>query len=574
MPANYHDKESQAWRIADALRGSVLAEDVYPLVYAARHALKSEARGDSSEESLLDAAEGDADIKAAIEVAIRRLPANCSIDQLLDIVGGLDEDSVNVYLQQAPSSRGIFGGENSTPDGIAKLALALLDINDHDRVIDYGCGKGDFLEMAYAQCPAADYLGVDVNPGVLAVAKMRSKTISSKVDYAVDDLFRYYEENIAGNPVDKAFSNYPWGLRTKNLRGTSKYVDNVLKGQERYGRPSSADWVFNRVLVDSLAADGTAVAIMSDGACFNGVDRRVREYFVKNGFIKAIVALPKGVFAPYTMIPTSLVVLCPGGAKEIRFVDASDLGTSNRRGCSLDDDAVAAIIERMSIDSERSVSKAMNEVAAREYDLSARRYLEKEIEVPNGVALGSLSAITRGVLVKAADLDALFCQEDTGISYLELRNISDGCIDDELPNLKELNTRLERGCVEDGDLLISKSGAPFKVAVAEVPEGRKILVKDNLYIVRVDREKINPYYLAAFFASPLGRETLARGAVGTAIPNVPIRALSSMKVPLESAERQKEVANAYLAKIDEIKVLKLRLNRARQEVTDLFSEEG
>ena len=61
--------------------------------------------------------------------------------------------------------------------------------------------------------------------------------------------------------------------------------------------------------------------------------------------------------------------------------------------------------------------------------------------------------------------------------------------------------------------------------------------------------------------------------VGTAIPNLPIRALSSIRVPLEDAERQKAVADAYLAKTDEIKVLKLRLSRARQEITDLFDEE-
>ena len=190
------------------------------------------------------------------------------------------------------------------------------------------------------------------------------------------------------------------------------------------------------------------------------------------------------------------------------------------------------------------------------------------------VNLGSVATITRGASVRAAELDALACEEDTGISYLNLGNISDGGIDDELPNLSSLDPKLEKYCIRDGNVLISKSGAPFKVAVAEVPEGRKVLANDNLYVLEVDRDKIDPHYLAAFFLSPAGKELLAREAVGTAIPNVPIRALSAIKVPLLDADRQKAIANAYLAKTDEIKVLKLRLEKARGEIADLFDEEG
>lgn len=93
-------------------------------------------------------------------------------------------------------------------------------------------------------------------------------------------------------------------------------------------------------------------------------------------------------------------------------------------------------------------------------------------------------------------------------------------------------------------------------------------------MLSVNREKIDPHYLAAFFSSPSGKELLAREAVGTTIPSVPIKALSNIKVPLEDADRQKTVADAYLAKTDEIKLLKLRLSRARQELADLFDEEG
>ncbi|MGN0035233.1 MAG: class I SAM-dependent DNA methyltransferase, partial [Coriobacteriales bacterium] len=317
-----------------------LAEGAYLLVYAIREMGTAEISEAALDGALLEAVGGSDEIAQEVKATIDRLHDDNALERLANTVAATDSATVEAYLMHGPSPREAFGGENSTPRGVAKLALEILDVKDGERVIDYGCGRGDFLEQAAALCPSADFLGVDSNRDALAIAKIRSKVSGSAISYALDDIFCYYDANVASNPVQKAFSNYPWGMRTKDLKRTSKYIDKVLKGEERYSRPTSSDWVFNRVLVDSLDQEGVAVGIMSNGACFNGVDRPVREYFVNNGFVKAVIALPKGVFAPYTMIPTSLVVLCPGGSQEVRFVDATDLGTDNRRGSSIDDGAV------------------------------------------------------------------------------------------------------------------------------------------------------------------------------------------------------------------------------------------
>ena len=224
---------------------------------------------------------------------------------------------------------------------------------------------------------------------------------------------------------------------------------------------------------------------------------------LRTASLKRLSRYPRGIFAPYTMIQTSFVILTAGGSKGVRFVDATDLGTNDRRSCSIDETAIDAIVERLGADSEKSVFKTLDEIAARDFDLSAKRYLEKEIEVPNGVELGSVAKIMRGASVRAAELDALVCDEDTGLSYLNLGNISDGSIDDDLPNLSTLDTKLEKYRIHNGDVLISKSGAPFKVAVAEVPEDRKIIANGNLYVLSVNRDKIDPHYLVRVFLEPI-----------------------------------------------------------------------
>lgn len=562
-----------AWRVADAMRGvsaSPSAEGVYSCAYLA-YFIKSSDKSYASLSEAAVAASGDDPI---VQEAINNAIANADADRFLAMVNKVSLNDLHTYLLAGSVTDSPMRGESSTPNGIAALVLSILDVQEGDKVVDFGSGVGGFLEHAAKAAVGARLVGVELNRNHVAAARMRAKVSGSGVVYECGDMFEYYEDAIASSKADKAFSNYPWGMRTKHLEGRSEYLEKVLKGMSEYGRPTSADWVFNRLLVDSITEDGLAVGIMTNGSAFNGADARVRKYFIENGWIRAAVSLPAGVFAPWTNIATTLVVLGHGDAGEVRLVDATDLGTKERRGVILTEEDVRVIVGRLGVDSEKSALVSVRELAEREYTLSGNRFLQKEIKLTNPVAFGDLIVdVTRGASLRAKELDELTCDEDTGIHYLNLGNITDGSIDDELPCLKKLDPKLEGYCLKTGDLLLSKNGAPYKVAVADVPEERKILANGNLYIIKLNREKIDPYYVAAFLNGPDGKETLARASKGTVIPNLPLSELRAIKLPLETAETQARVAAAYRAKLDEIGVLKLRLTRAREELVDLFNEE-
>lgn len=561
-----------AWRAADVMRGVVASpsnEDAYSCAYLA-YFIKS---GEKSYASLSEAAAVAAADDLIVQEAIDSAVANVDDEKFLAAANRVSLDDLRTYLLAGPVTDGPVSGESTTPDGIVALAQSILDVREGDKVVDFGSGVGGFLEHAAKATAGARLVGVELNRAHVAAARMRAKVSGSGVTYECDDMFTYYEDVIASSKVNKAFSNYPWGMRTKHLEGRSEYLGKVLKGMSEYGRPISADWVFNRLLVDSITEDGLAVGIMTNGSAFNGVDARVRKYFIENGWIRAAVSLPAGVFTPWTNIATTLVVLSHGHASEVRLVDATDLGTKERRGVTLTEEDVQVIVERLGVDSEKSALVSVQELAGREYTLSANRFLQKEIKLTNPVAFGDLIVnVTRGASLRAKELDELTCNEDTGIHYLNLGNITDGSIDEGLPCLKELDPKFEGCCLKTGDLLLSKNGTPYKIAVAEVPEGRKILANGNLYIIKLDAEKVDPYYVAAFLNSPDGRETLARASRGSVIPNLPLSELRAFRLPLETAETQARVAAAYRAKLDEIGVLKLRLSRAREELVDLFNE--
>lgn len=551
---------------------------VYRLVYIAFQLAQYDCEPNQLEDAIMLVSKGDRDVAAELQGTLRLVDPR-DFERFAHAIASLNQDAVSGFLQDGFFTDGPLSDESSTPESVAKLAVQIMDIQETDSVVDCGSGNGTFLEAAYQAHPEASYTGIEINHYSVGLAKMRSALSGSKISYVCRDMF--YDDGLSEALSDdvsftKVFSNYPFGIQAKVLGFGSRKIQDIQMGHGPFTRPRSADWLFNMQLVDMLKPNGTAIGIMTAGASFNGQDRGAREYFIANGFIKAVIALPSGLFSPYAGIQTSLIVLCTGGSKNVRFVDATDLGTHERRRTVLDDKAIATIIERLNNDSEKSALKSFDEIAQRDFDLSAPRYVEKQLEIPNAVELSSIAInIARGATVKASELDAITCNEETGINYLNLGNISDGSIDDDLPNIKQFDPSLEKCCIHDGDILISKSGSPaFKVAVAEVPEGHRILANGNLYVVSVDREKINPYYLAAFLMSAQGKESLARISVGTTVTNIPIKSLMTMQVPLESKEKQDAVAVAFQAKVDEVKVLKLNLERARLQLPDIFNEEG
>lgn len=562
------------WRVANAIRGIVehpADEHAYFCTYLAYFIKSSDKSYDTLSSAMAAAAGSDHLIREALESALSGFDGH----SLLSAVDKVSMEDLRAYLLAGPVASSPLSDEYSTPNGIASLAAEILNVQAGDRIIDFGSGSGNFLELAAETESGAQLIGVELNRDHVAAARVRAKISGSGTVYECDDMFTYYERELQNNKVDKAFSNYPWGMKTKSLKGKSKYLDRVLKGMSEYGRPASADWVFNRLLVDSIRKDGIAIGIMTNGSAFNGADTRVRKYFLENGWVRAAVSLPAGVFSPWTNIGTTLMVLGHNDTGNIRLVDATDLGTKERRGVTLSESDIQLILSRLNKSSDTSALVSIAELAQREYTLSASRVLQKEIKLVNPIAMGDLIVeVTRGAGLRAKDLDELTCAEDTGIRYLNLSNITDGSIDDDLPHLKELDPKYSKYCLETGDLLLSKNGAPYKIAVAEVPEGQKILANGNLYIIKLDTERIDPYYLTAFFNSPNGKELLARASKGSVIPNLPLSELRAMKVPLEDAEIQRRIAAAYQAKLDEIGILKLRLSRARQELVDLFDKEA
>ena len=463
----------------------------------------------------------------------------------------------------------------ATPESICRLAAEIMDVKDGERIADICCGYGTFLYTVAEKRKDVDLYGYEMNTNNKAITDI--KCALKKIDATIiqGDIFSLIDkpEVVKKESFDKVFSNYPFGMRLKHNKVFEKYVENLEKRIPRISRATSADWVFNSVLIDVIKPEGKALAITTAGSMFNTIDKPARKYFVENGFVEAIIALPAYMF-PYTAIPTRLIVLSHGN-KEIKFIDATEIYQSGRRLNSFSDEDIKNIVEAYREPNEFCKKISIEQVRENDYVLEPSRFLARIKEYENGVVFSEvIKSISRGAALRAKELDDLSSEAPTPYQYLWLKNINDGIIDDELPYMTDIEEKLNKYCLKDKDLILSKNGSPYKVAVAQIKDGQKILASGNLYIIELDREKANPYYIKAFFESEEGNALLESISVGATIPNIGVESLKKIKIPLPSVEEQEKIARRYQAALDEISILRMKMERVKTKLRHIIDEES
>ncbi|WP_352402811.1 N-6 DNA methylase [Pyramidobacter sp.] len=461
--------------------------------------------------------------------------------------------------------------EEATPRSIISLAQKILNVTDHDAVADLCCGYGTYLTQSSLDEPSADYYGYEINPDNSIIAEIRTRLVSDKIKIVLRNVF----DLAGGNPrkrFKKIFSNYPFGMRLRNLGSGERFIEELTTKFPGISKAVSSDWVFNSLICDLLTDDGKAVAIMTNGSTWNGMDMSMRKLFVESGLVECVIALPPRMFS-VTSIATSLIVFSKGNTC-VRLIDASNICQQGRRYNEFSDEDISAIVNALKEDCEYSKTLTFNELRENDYTLSLERYLSLSGNFEYATPFGDvIKSITRGASLTADQLDAMATNNVTNMRYLELSNIQNGVIDDKLQYLSHIEPSLEKYCLKDGSLLMSKSGYSTKLAVARVQEGQKILANWNLYIIELDEEKVNPYYLKAFFESERGIAVLKSISSGTSISVIGVDMLKKVKIPVPPLEEQNRIAQKYQATMDEIAIYRIKLEKAMSRLHHILDEE-
>jgi len=560
-----YDKEGQSvsWSIANVLRGtnyidrSTLIAAAYVLLMANDDTIDT-----SSIDAFCKSINADENRFAFLE--------SCLGDAWQMVVGqrfrynGNALKSIILFFEDRDMR---FGDEGRTPVSISRLACKLFGFTDNDEIADFGLGSAAFTIEAYLSNPTLRFFGIEINASTKEIAAIRLEVLGCEIELEHGNIL---DMDADSHQYQHIFSNYPFGLRLREIGfDRNRLLQKISQKAAEFTKSVSSDWFFNASIVECLTETGRGIAVMTNGSTWNTLDKSARKYFIKNGYLEAVIALPERLFES-TTIPTTMIIISRNNERTM-LVDATGLCEKGRRFNTFSDAQIEQIAYAVTHETPNSRFVSQDELIDNDFVINPTRYLTEDIVVENGVPFASIiKSITRGAPLKASELDEMVSEEPTDYQYLMLANIQRGQIDAELPYIKGIQDSQRKYCLKNHALILSKNGAPFKVAVAEVPKGKTILANGNLYIIEIDEDKADPYFVKAFLESEKGIALLKSITVGATIPNIGVEALKKIPIPQIPLEEQHALAARYLAKTDEIALLQRKLQKAYEELSHIY----
>ena len=455
------------------------------------------------------------------------------------------------------SQMGKQSGIGITPDCISKLAKKILSIQSGETVVDFGSCMGDFLLSVTDDCLHA--IGIEINTEMCTLSQMRAEMLGKKIEFINEDIFK-----TSLPEYDKLFINAPYGMRAKSLFQTKSI------GGIEFSSITSSDWLFALKGLEYLKEGGKVLSVVTLGSLFNKPDSLVRKQLVEKGLIEAIILLPEKLFG-YTNIKTALVLISKGN-KRFKAIDASDCFVKMRRTNTISDDNIEQIIEYLKSESENSKTLTIDSVDNESFILDPKKFLSTEHFAENEQVLGDFVQIRRAGRLSANELDHYVTDRKTSYKCLTIANAQDWLIGGDFESFKEMPPKSEKFVVKAHSIILSRSGSPeFKASLFEgVPE-KTVIANGNFYIIEVDEEKLNPYYLLAYLNSSLAQKRLTATATGAVIKMLPTEAVKALRIPIENLEIQLKIGNEVKTKLDEINKLKGQANKLNNEILALFN---
>jgi type I restriction enzyme M protein len=245
-----------------------------------------------------------------------------------DLLGAAYEYLIKYFADSA----GKKGGEFYTPAEVVRLLVQLTKPEAGNDVYDPTAGSGGFLIQAHAyveeQGQDANDLalyGQDSNGTVWSICNMNmilhniTRFTIENGDTLEDPLIL---ENGQIRKFDRVLANPPF---SQNYSRTGmKFTNRFREWAPETGK--KADLMFVQHMLASLKSDGHMATIMPHGVLFRGgKEKLIRELFINDDVIEAIISLPPSLFYG-TTIPACVLVCNKNKPDELRnkvlFVNA------------------------------------------------------------------------------------------------------------------------------------------------------------------------------------------------------------------------------------------------------------
>lgn len=505
--------------------------------------------------------------------------------------------------EQSNMSSGYNPSIYFTAEVISFLACELLAPKPGDSLYDLGCANGRFLFKAdYLVAEDVFFIGVESAASPFADPPDNytpqlypnlfydpwTNTTSSR-EYKIfnDDIFEFCNDAVAKSGGRRMVLCQPTPAVPMNSFIGSKRMANKVC-YEYFGiLPKTTEWYYLAAVLKLMREEGRGVVILPTQALVRVKDRPVREAIVKNGYLECIMQLPAETSNVGACPPLSLLVLSRDNS-QVRVVDATEQNVK----CEDENLSIrekhyfwSSIIELTQRDSYNSQELSNDQIAEAGYKLSAEELLKSKTSGHPTKTLRELGTLVTGMpkskFDKLCNQTAEFDAENpsrapTIISRFTLNDIEAGeIIDGDEPSplfiYDEGQIWPKRDLHQEGSLLISRTGYPFKIAyVRAMDYAESFTSSDNIFCYK-PTDKINPIYLLGYLSSNRGQKELDLLTKNKQVKQLTTRDLRELAIPLPSKKIQDKIAEEHLLKLKSTQRLKSEISANKHYTNSLYA---
>lgn len=208
-------------------------------------------------------------------------------------------------------------------------------------------------------------------------------------------LHPYHKDGREIKRFDYIVSNPPFKMDFSDFRDSLDSKEN----QERFfaGIPKvpnaakdkmSIYQLFLQHIIYSLKPGGKAAVVVPTGfiTAQSGIDKSIREHLVSNKMLAGVVSMPSNIFAT-TGTNVSILFIDDSNKEGVVLIDASNLGEKVKDGKNQktvltdeEEQRICEVFNKKWSEEDFSVVVSYDEIAAKNYSLSAGQYFDVKIE--------------------------------------------------------------------------------------------------------------------------------------------------------------------------------------------------
>lgn len=235
---------------------------------------------------------------------------------------------------------------------------------------------------------------------------------------------------IVSNPPFKLdFSDFSADLETK--ANQERFFAGIPKVPAKKKESMAIYLMFIQHIMHSLKDNGKAAIVVPTGfiTAQSGIDKKIRQKLIEEKMLAGVVSMPSNIFAN-TGTNVSILFIDKANQGDVVLIDASNLGETIKDGNNqktvltrAEEDQIIDTFNNKAVVDDFSVVVSYDDIAAKNYSLSAGQYFDVKIEHIDISAeefnkkLTAHTSVISGLFAESQNLEREILKQISGLNY-------------------------------------------------------------------------------------------------------------------------------------------------------------